>query len=60
MSEGPQHRGGSFAERAARETRLAKALRDNLRRRKQQARAQERPAPARPPGRGGPERDPPA
>ena len=32
------------AERAAREERLAKALRDNLRRRKEQARAQQRRA----------------
>jgi hypothetical protein len=35
------------AERAAREERLAKALRDNLRRRKDQARAQQERRPSR-------------
>jgi hypothetical protein len=42
-------------ERAAREERLAKALRDNLRRRKEQARAQQRRAP--PPSKKGDEGD---
>jgi len=35
------------AEQAARDARLAKALRDNLRRRKDQARAQEQRAPSK-------------
>ena len=41
MSETPHLTPARQAERAAREARLAKALRDNLRRRKEQARAQE-------------------
>jgi hypothetical protein len=41
MSEPPQPGAKQNAERAAREERLAKALRDNLRRRKEQARARQ-------------------
>jgi hypothetical protein len=40
MREGPNLTGGKRADRAARDARLAAALRDNLRRRKEQARAQ--------------------
>jgi hypothetical protein len=40
MREGPKLPGRKQAERAAREARLATALRENLRRRKEQARAQ--------------------
>jgi hypothetical protein len=40
MSEPSQHPPRKNVERAAREERLAKALRDNLRRRKEQARLQ--------------------
>jgi hypothetical protein len=43
MSRPPHLTPQKSAARAAREERLAKALRDNLRRRKEQARAQERP-----------------
>jgi len=43
MSEDSAPRRRRSAERAAREERLAKALRDNLRRRKEQARAQGAP-----------------
>ena len=39
MSGGPNCTGKKQAEQAAREARLAKALRDNLRRRKEQGRA---------------------
>lgn len=42
MSEPAQPALRNGAKRAAREERLAKALRDNLRRRKEQARAQQR------------------
>jgi len=42
MAEPPQSRVKQNAERAAREGRLAKALRDNLHRRKEQARARQR------------------
>ena len=47
-------------ERAAREERLAKALRDNLRRRKEQARAQQRLAAALPKKDEGGDGEPPA
>ena len=40
MREGPRLSGRKQAARAAQEARLAAALRDNLRRRKEQARAQ--------------------
>jgi hypothetical protein len=40
MPEGPKLSGRKEAERAARHARLATALRENLRRRKEQARAQ--------------------
>ncbi len=60
MSEGPGPGRSKFAERAAREARLAKALRANLRRRKEQARAQERVSPPGSRGNGRPGRDPPA
>jgi hypothetical protein len=63
MSELPRVTGQKGAEQAAREKRLAKALRDNLRRRKEQARAQAQLADAQP-GDGAPrpdpEREPPA
>jgi hypothetical protein len=39
--DGPSQPGAKQAERAERERRLAKALRDNLRRRKEQMRAQQ-------------------
>jgi hypothetical protein len=39
MADSPRLTPGKGAERAAREARLAEALRDNLRRRKEQARA---------------------
>jgi hypothetical protein len=39
MPDSPRLTSARSAERAARETRLAEALRDNLRRRKEQARA---------------------
>jgi len=42
MAEPPQPSAKQSGQRAAREERLAKALRDNLRRRKEQARAQQR------------------
>jgi hypothetical protein len=48
MSRTPDATSRKSAERAAREARLAKALRDNLRRRKEQARAQDRVTVARP------------
>ncbi len=41
MSGGPNRTGKKQAEQAAREARLAKALRDNLLRRKEQGRARE-------------------
>jgi len=41
MAEPPQPGGKRNAERAAREERLAKALRENLRRRKEQTRARQ-------------------
>jgi hypothetical protein len=44
MAQPPQPGTKRNAERAAREERLAKALRDNLRRRKEQARARQRRA----------------
>jgi hypothetical protein len=44
MSETPHPTPRKSAERAAREERLAKALRDNLRRRKEQVRAREQAA----------------
>jgi hypothetical protein len=40
VREGPNLTAGKRADRAARDARLAAALRDNLRRRKEQARAQ--------------------
>jgi hypothetical protein len=40
MREGPNLTAGKRADRAGRDARLAAALRDNLRRRKEQARAQ--------------------
>jgi hypothetical protein len=49
MSEGPRITPVQQAERAARDKRLAEALRANLRRRKEQARARE-DAPASEPG----------
>jgi hypothetical protein len=48
MRESPNFSGRKEAERAARQARLAAALRDNLRRRKEQRRAQE--ANREPPG----------
>jgi len=50
---------GSSAERAARDERLAKALRENLRRRKEQRRAQQRQEAAQP-KQSDREREPPA
>ena len=46
IRETPQLTGGRRAEREARDRRLAEALRANLRRRKEQARAREDEAPA--------------
>ena len=48
MSEPPDIIRRKAVEQAAREQRLAKALRENLRRRKEQARAQDRPTDTRP------------
>jgi hypothetical protein len=56
---GPHLTPGSSAERAARDERLAKALRENLRRRKEQRQAQERQGAAQPKGPDR-EREPPA
>jgi hypothetical protein len=60
MADIPDRPRSKFAERAAREARLAKALRDNLRRRKEQARGQQQSPAPRSPGGSGRERDPPA
>jgi hypothetical protein len=46
MAESPQLSPKKSAERTARTERLAKALRENLRRRKEQARAQQQRAPS--------------
>ena len=43
MADAPRITGARRAEIAAREARLSHALRDNLRRRKEQARAREKP-----------------
>jgi hypothetical protein len=59
MSEPPHITPKKSVERAAREARLAKALRENLLRRKGQKRAQERRAIAQSKGTD-PEREPPA
>jgi hypothetical protein len=48
------------SERAARAERLAKALRENLRRRKEQARARQQCAPTPPENPAGGDREPPA
>jgi len=60
MAEPPQRGTKPSTERAAREERLAKALRDNLRRRKEQARAQRRPGAAVPKNDAGGDGEPPA
>jgi hypothetical protein len=57
---GPDLTPGSSTARAAREERLAKALRENLRRRKEQRRAQQQPAEAAQPKASDREREPPA
>jgi len=59
MSEPPKITPKKSTDRAAREERLAKALRENLVRRKEQKRAQDRPEVAPSPGTS-PEREPPA
>ncbi|MGA7263892.1 MAG: hypothetical protein WBX30_23805 [Stellaceae bacterium] len=56
----PSQPGAKQAERAEREKRLAKALRDNLRRRKEQTRAQQRRGAARPKKGAGADGEPPA
>ena len=60
MAQPPQPGAKRSAERAAREERLAKALRDNLRRRKEQARAEQRRAAALPKKGEGGDGEPPA
>ena len=60
MAEPSQPRPKKTAERAARAERLAAALRDNLRRRKEQARAQRRPGAAVPKNDSGDDGEPPA
>jgi hypothetical protein len=59
MREPPRITPKKSAERAAREARLAKALRENLVRRKEQQRAQDRREQVQPPKTGS-EREPPA
>ncbi len=59
MSELPRLTRQKSAERTARAERLAKALRDNLRRRKDQARAQERLVDPQPRSRPDRENEPP-
>jgi hypothetical protein len=48
MADAPRTTGAKRVEIAAREARLSHALRDNLRRRKEQARAREKRAAGRP------------
>ena len=48
MADTPRITGAKRVEIAAREARLSRALRDNLQRRKEQARAREKPAPGLP------------
>lgn len=48
MTDIPRISGAKRVEIAAREARLSRALRDNLRRRKEQTRAREQPAPKLP------------
>ncbi|HEX5320414.1 MAG TPA: hypothetical protein VFW46_14725 [Stellaceae bacterium] len=49
MTDGPHRTEAKKAELAAREARLAKALRENLARRKEQSRARRSPKPSAPP-----------
>ena len=60
MAEVSQPGERQSAEQAARAERLAKALRENLRRRKEQARARQQCAPTPPENPAGGDREPPA